>query len=123
RDRQTEWMARLIADEQQRTQLPVWLLGTAFKANVSVEEGSPALLLLGALHKLGLEPQLHDPLVPARWNPPPATSALFVIGAPHNAFREFAPAAGSVIVDPWHHVVPSKGVRILAVGRATAPAL
>ncbi len=117
RDRQTSWLAGLVASEYRANPLPVWLLGTAFKANVAVEDGSPALLLHAALLRRGLSVQLHDPLVPGRDNPPPPIAAIFVLAVPHAAFEDFVAAPGSVVVDPWRRVQAAPGVRVLAVGR------
>jgi len=121
RDRQTEWIAELVATEHRHSGLPVWLIGTAFKADVTIEVGSPALLLLGAMQRSGLEPAVHDPLVPDRWNPPPKTPALFVIGTPHAELKTFAAPPGSIVIDPWNHVSERAGVRHVAVGRTVTP--
>jgi len=121
RDRQSEWLAGLIEGECRANCLPLWLLGTAFKPNVSIETGSPALLLLAALHRRGLQPHIHDPLVPGRFNPPPAEPAIFVLGMPHELFNDFKAPPGSIIIDPWRRAVPTAGVRVVAVGRGPEP--
>ncbi len=117
RDRQTEWLAQLVEREHRQTGLPIWVLGTAFKAEVTVEYGSPALLLLTALRRRGMRPAMHDPLVPGRWNPPPAAAALFVLAVPHQALRDIEVARGSVVVDPWRQFRARDGVRVIALGR------
>lgn len=117
RDRQSEWLASLVEDQCRANRLPLWLLGTAFKPNVSIETGSPALLLLAALLRRGLQPRIHDPLVPGRFNPPGAEPAIFVLAMPHDLFNDFTAAPGSIIIDPWRRAVPAAGVRVVAVGR------
>lgn len=117
RDQQTEWLASLIEGECHRSSLPLWLLGTAFKANVAVEFGSPAVLLLGALERRGLQVQIHDPLVPGRDNPLPSAAAIFVLAVAHDAFAEFVAAPGSIVIDPCRRAGEMPGVRVVAIGR------
>lgn len=119
RDRQTEWLARLIRDELVTENLPLWMLGSAFKANVSTEHGSPALLLYAALERLGLQPRVYDPLVPGRDNPPPNQAAVFVLAVPHDVFKTMRFSAGSVVVDPWRCITSQQGVRLVSVGRGS----
>lgn len=121
RDRQTGWLADVIESEHKAHGLPVWQLGSAFKPNVAVESGSAALLLFAALVARGLQPRLHDPMVPGRCNPPGIQPAIFVLAMPHDAFNTFVPPPGSIVVDPWRRAVPADGVRILAVGRGPQP--
>lgn len=120
RDRQTEWLASLVEGECRANHLPLWLLGTAFKPNVSLETGSAALLLLAALERRGLQPRVHDPLVPGRSNPPGAGPAIFVLAMPHDLFNDFTAAPGSIIIDPWRRMVATESVRVVAVGRGPA---
>jgi UDPglucose 6-dehydrogenase len=117
RDRQSEWLASLVEGECHANPLPLWLLGTAFKPNVSSETGSPALLLLATLVRRGLQPQIHDPLVPGRSNPPAAEPGIFVLAVPHDLFKDFTAAPGSIIIDPWRRMAPTESVRVVAVGR------
>jgi len=120
RDRQNAWLAGVIEDEVRRSALPLWILGTAFKANVASEFGSAALLLMGELERRGLRPRAYDPLVAGRDAGPPREAAVFVLAAPHDALLGFRPAHGSVVVDPWRRFPPQAGVRIVAIGRGPA---
>lgn len=117
RDRQTEWLASVVEGEVRANGMPLWLLGTAFKANVTVEYGSPARLLLRALEERGLAPRVHDPLVPGRNDPLPDHAATFVLAMPHDALVGLAFPPGSVVIDPWRRIAPRPGVRVVAVGR------
>lgn len=117
RDQQTEWLASLIEAECRGNDLPLWLLGTAFKVNVAVEYGSPAILLSRALERRGLQVQLHDPLVPGRNHPLPRTAAIFVIAVAHDEFANFVAAPGSIVIDPCRRATAMPGVRIVAIGR------
>jgi UDPglucose 6-dehydrogenase len=118
RDQQTDWLASLIEAEVHRTDLPVWLLGTAFKANVSVEFGSPALLLLDAIERRGLTVFVHDPLVPGRDRLLPTTPAIFIMAVAHDGFAGFLAAPGSVVVDPHRRIAKMPGVRLVSIGRS-----
>jgi len=66
RDAQTRWLADLTMEVSEEKGLPVILLGTSFKANSSLEDGSAALLLYQYLCRKGAnvldryDPHVHD---------------------------------------------------------------
>ena len=117
RDQQTEWLASLIEAEADHTKLTVWLMGTAFKANITVEFGSPAILLMRALERRGITVQIHDPWVPGRDHPLPTTPAIFVMAVAHDAFMDFIAPPGSVVIDPHRRTAQMPGVKLIPVGR------
>lgn len=110
----TEWLAeqfvKLAGD------LPLVLLGTAFKPGTDLETGSAAVLLANLLEARGAtvaiigEPgALGSPLMPA-------SAAAFFIGCPEPEFTGYAFPPGSVVVDPWHQVAARDGVSVHRIG-------
>jgi UDPglucose 6-dehydrogenase len=110
----TEWLAehfiKLAGD------LPLVLLGTAFKPGTDLETGSAAVLLANVLEARGAalaiigEPgALGSPLMPA-------SAAAFFIGCPEPEFTGYAFPPGSVVVDPWHQVAAQDGVSVHRIG-------
>jgi UDP-N-acetyl-D-mannosaminuronate dehydrogenase len=51
REKQTDWLAGLIAEEREATGLPVTVLGKAYKPETPLTVGSPALLLAELLRR------------------------------------------------------------------------
>jgi len=110
----TEWLAeqfiKLAGD------LPLVLLGTAFKPGTDLETGSAAVLLANLLEARGAavavigEPgALGSPLMPA-------SAAAFFIGCPEPEFTGYRFPPGSVVVDPWHQVATQDGVSVHRIG-------
>lgn len=112
RENYCKWIASLLEAEK----LPVVLLGTAFKSEVALQDGSWVLLVAHLLRQRGIEPTLWDPLIDAEreWSTP----SVFCIGTWHAKLFEFEYPPGSVVLDVWGHC-PEGGdqVRIIKLGR------
>jgi UDPglucose 6-dehydrogenase len=65
RERQTEWLADLIVEEQNSTSeyRPIEIMGKAYKPETSLTIGSPALLLASMLSERGITFEHTDPYV------------------------------------------------------------
>ena len=65
RERQTEWLAQLIQEEQNSTSAyrPVEILGKAYKPETNLTVGSPATLLSHMLDEIGVDHRHTDPFV------------------------------------------------------------
>jgi UDPglucose 6-dehydrogenase len=122
RENQTEWLARLVAEEAQRSDhaLPIIILGKSFKPETNITTGSPATLLRNILEEWGHRVQMYDPYVDADAAPPHFGAGLFVIATKHPDFAAFEFAAGSVVIDPWRYVPSRAGVKVISVGRLPA---
>lgn len=123
RERQTEFLADLVTREaRSRQELPIVVLGTAFKPGTGIETGSPALLLLEMLQEEdGLSNEIHffDPHVAGGDDEVylRAEPAIFFIGCRHPEFAEWTFAEGSVVIDPHRYVKAQPlGVRVIGVG-------
>jgi UDPglucose 6-dehydrogenase len=107
REDQTAWLADLIIDAHRKWGLPIVLLGAAFKANVNLVTGSPALLLAHMLRERGYNPTIVDPVVAV--NPDygssyngimPKYPAIYFISTAHDCWRDAVIPDESVLIDP-----------------------
>ena len=122
RDEQTRWLAGLIEAHARGagpggTDLPVVLLGMAFKPGTNQTQGSPALLLANLLRERGVEPVMHDPAIrpDAPW---PGGPALYFLSTNWPEYRRRAFRPGDVVIDPWGAIdEPGEGVALVRVGR------
>lgn len=115
RERSTEWLAHLVAEQHQMEKLPVVILGTAFKPGTNLEVGSPALLLKNILeHDYDIEVETWDPYVDeATFSP---KRAVYFIGTKHPCWQTVEFPAKSVVIDPWRYIEPQLGVRRIPIG-------
>jgi UDPglucose 6-dehydrogenase len=127
RDEQTRDLARLTLRWAEQASLNrVTILGTSYKPNVALTDGSPALLLQHFLN----EAIAHNPLLVVgveAWQPDPLDAVppvdgmaprVWVIGTNFRQFRKLPWPAGSVVIDPWGDIrnVPP-GVTLVRPGR------
>jgi len=116
REDQTEWLAELALREA--GELPLVLLGRAFKPDVSSEVGSPARLLAGMLRERGVQFTHQDVMIDLV---PPDVSrvAAYVLTTAHTSYRDLRFPAGAVVVDPFGITPDQPGVRVVRVGRSS----
>lgn len=88
RERHSEWIATIAELQSLRHDLPVVILGGAYKPNTTLTDGSPALLLAN---------QTGWPIV----NIPPEEPAIIVIGVAHDHYRKINFPKDSIVIDPW----------------------
>lgn len=118
REKQTDWLASLVVSAHADwPELPVYIWGSAFKAETNLETGSCALLLDQLLREYGIECTLADPYVPARPHDLPPEPALIFIGANHKEVIDYQFVAGSVVIDPWGCIQNQPGIAVIRIGR------
>lgn len=100
RDSQTKRQADLIEEHHKSSDLPICLLGWAYKPNTSLTVGSPARLLGTYLMEKKLSFEIYDPYV---FPDKTLTSvpSIFFISTNHDVFKSISLPAGSVLIDPW----------------------
>lgn len=114
REQQTAWLANSLFLAQRRTDLPVVLLGLAYKANVNLTVGSPALLLSNFLKDNQVDFVAYDPFL---HDEAPDYPAIYFISTNHDQFLEFPFPEGSVVIDPWGYIPDQTGVEVMRIGR------
>lgn len=113
RDRQAEWFADTIEHWHELSGLPVMLLGRSYKPNVTLTDGSPALLLAYMLTDRRLE-FTHLELTDGDITRP----HVFFIATQHDVYRDLDYPSGSVVIDPFGYVeVDDATVTLVTPGR------
>ncbi len=113
REQQTEWLADLI--EEHKGDLPVMILGKAFKEETNLTVGSPSILLKNILEERAVPVDMFDPHVDEEVvsvNEP----CLFFIGTKHSEFLSYEFPEGSIVIDPWRYMPDQEGVDVIRIG-------
>lgn len=81
----------IIKNRLPKNKVKIALLGLAYKANIDDCRESPAFLIINALKKIGIKPNIFDPHVPERSNVSSLTQALkgadaIIIATDHSEF-------------------------------------
>jgi UDPglucose 6-dehydrogenase len=113
RDRQCEYLAELIEHWHELARLPVTLLGRSYKPNVTLTDGSPALLLAEALTDRGVKFDHVEDLEDV-----PSDPHVFFVATQHDHYRDHRYPTGSVVIDPFGYVeVDDPTVTLVTPGR------
>lgn len=120
REKQTEWLADLICENCEN--LPIVILGKAFKPETNLTVGSPSILLKNILQERGLKPEMYDPYLDYSPNNPDtllefSEPALFFVGTKHEVFADMKLPPGSIVLDPWRYRKHQDEVVLLSIGQ------
>ena len=105
RDVQAENIARKLVFLSEGYNLPIVIMGRAFKPDVSSDEGSSSVLTGNYVEKLG-EPVLYDTV---------GSPAVYLL-AHKGKFNDFKFEDGSVVLDVWRDYKPIPNVRVIYYG-------
>lgn len=114
RENHVKWFADMIMQYD----LPKVILGKSYKPETNLTVGSPSIRLYNELkdqtritiwdpHVDGMDEVVNLQKVPS----------VFFVGTKHDYFKEFMPAEGSVIIDPFGYIGTKNGVQVVSVGR------
>lgn len=110
REEHAAWHAELAVGVAAEKELPLILLGRAFKPETDIETGSAAILMANILIRSG-ERFLHvndlDHLVPA----------VYFIATKNERYGGYRFPAGSVVLDPFGFIKDQEGVEVRRLGR------
>jgi UDPglucose 6-dehydrogenase len=103
REAQTRYLAKRLVDVSMESQLPICVLGKAFKAETNIETGSPSHLMMHYIEKQDVPYTSWDPHIDDRPFPFDSAPAVFFIATKHVAFYDIVDRMvfGSVVLDPW----------------------
>jgi len=119
RDSQTERQALLIQKTHLACNLPVVILGKAYKADINLVVGSPALLLSNFLAQLNVNHTFYDPFVDELATLP-SEASLFFVATNHSQFKELRLPEGSIVIDPWGNAIgEQENVKMYKPGRGS----
>lgn len=105
REKHAEWQAELIEAISDEYDLPVVILGKAFKKNTNITTGSPAILLTNYL-TTSFEHLEFEPI---------KKKAIYFIATDHDKYASYKFPKGSVIIDPWRYLKPQKGTKLIQI--------
>lgn len=120
REKQTEWLALMIAKHARESGLPITILGKSFKPKTNIVTGSPAILLFNIIREMGHNASIYDPYVDAGSPPPTLVPSVFCIATKHPDFARIAFSQGSIVIDPWRYIPKQNNVSLIQVGSHTS---
>ena len=100
RDKQTKWLAQIAEDISIAKDLPLVILGKAFKRDSPLTTGSAAMLLT---HYLTIPFTHYDPLID-KGEPPIKEKAVYFIATNHTVFKTYEFPQGSEVIDVWRYL-------------------
>ena len=117
RDAQTQRQADLLIQTSRIHQLPICLLGIAYKPDVNLSVGSPGLLLASFLEQKRVDYSVFDPhCLPE--SVLPKVPHVFFVSTNHTSFNSIDLPGGSVVVDPWKSGISERdGLTFVKPGR------
>lgn len=101
RDSHTKRHAEIIKQRHEELELPVIILGKAYKKDVNLTVGSPSLLLQHYLDELGVQYTVVDPVVDDLQVIEFVSPAIFYVATPHTIFKHLSLPMESRVLDPW----------------------
>lgn len=131
REKQTDFLAdliqkhRIVSRPGWEVELPVVILGKAFKEQTNLVVGSPSILLKNILNERGISVDMYDPWIDAEnsvdkeMNPyfGMGLVACYFIGTHHKEFTKYKFPKGSVVIDPWRYIPDQEDVLVIRVGQ------
>lgn len=121
RERQTDWLAELIAHEHAVNGLPVVIVGQAYKAGTRLTVGSCGRLLVALLKRRGVEPVVWDESTGTPIESVVRDAAIYCLTVESSEVYGHQYPAGSVIIDPWGSYPTCPRQRIVRIGRPSPP--
>jgi UDPglucose 6-dehydrogenase len=103
REDQAMWLARMVRDYADSTEMNIVILGKAYKPESNLPNGSPATLVKNLLDRLGRDSLQVDPYIDGGVAIIEATEtpAVFLIGTKHEYWKNMHFPDGSIVIDPF----------------------
>lgn len=111
REAYEEWHADLAIETSKQSELPLIVLGKAFKPDTNIETGSPSVLMVNLIREKEYPVQHYE-------FPEEFQKAVYFIGTQHNRYRGFPFPKGSVVIDPFNYIPETPGIDIRRLGRS-----
>tara|TARA_R110002020_G_scaffold245223_3_gene458908 strand:- start:21524 stop:22828 length:1305 start_codon:yes stop_codon:yes gene_type:complete len=118
REKQTHWLADIMAFQCRKTGLAPVILGATFKKETNLTVGSPAILLANIIKenfRIRDDLEIYDPHLDAK-KPPLDRPKVFFIGCNHDVFLDYRFPSGSVVIDPWRIISKQEGIHLISIG-------
>ena len=107
-------MINLLKDWLNRYPLQKVIAGYPFKPEITLLDGSPALLLANLIRDEGGDVELWDPLIDGdkEFDGP----RCFLIGCCHRTLKDKVWPSGSVVIDPHRYIPKSSDYTVVHLG-------
>ncbi len=115
REEQANWLADIVVDNSKGLDLPVIILGYAFKPHTNLTVGSPAELVAMFIREQGINPILIDEHVDPDTHLPD-TPAVILLGCRHPEYATMQFPEGCVVIDPFRMIEDSQAHTVLRLG-------
>ena len=112
REHQAEWMAGMMKNIMETNDLPLAIVGTAFKAGTDIETGSAAILVKNILWEWGIFVDVFH----SKTKPIGDVPRVFLIGVKEPAYAKQVWPKGSVVIDPHRYIPEQDGVEVIHLG-------
>ena len=114
REDQSQFLANIVKDKKQELNLPVCILGIAFKPETNLKDGSTALLLIEQLKEMNIEVESFDPYINNEEFIP--KEKIYFLGCAHKIFNTYNFIKGSHVIDPHRYLRNIEGVTYTRIG-------
>lgn len=119
REDQTDWLQMLISEYVASHDLPVGILGIAYKPESHITTGSAALLLKNQLEWAGYHVDVVDFCVQGADNARALGEPhVWLVGCKHAEWTGVSLAEGSIVIDPFRYIPDQQGVTVVRLGEA-----
>lgn len=113
REAHAEWLAAMVVTQHAIKQLPIVILGKAFKPETNIQTGSPVMLIASMLEEEEV-PFLHI----GEDDEIPELVGVYFIGTQHDQYRSVEFPKGSVVIDPFGYIADQEDVEVIRIGRS-----
>tara|TARA_B100001173_G_C16005303_1_gene555257 strand:+ start:223 stop:1488 length:1266 start_codon:yes stop_codon:yes gene_type:complete len=123
REKQTEWLAKIIIENKFEDKQKIIILGKSFKPETNLVLGSPAILLKNILEEMGESVLMWDPHIDLdnknflEENEIINKPNIFFIGTKHEHFKSFNFFKNSVVIDPFRYLDLSDEIKYIPIGK------
>lgn len=116
REGQARWLADIVIDKS-HDDMPIVILGYAFKPETNLIVGSHALLVADMINRDGYNVTLIDNnVIPID---EPLKKAVYLIGCKHKEYFGYVFPRGSIIIDPHRYIPDQEDITVIRLGEAT----
>ena len=114
REDQSQFLANIVKDKKEELNLPICILGTAFKPETNLEDGSTSILLKEQLKRMNIDVETYDPYIDKKDFIP--EKKIYFIGCAHDIFKKYNFIKGSHVIDPHRYLRNYEGVTYTNIG-------
>lgn len=116
REHHIRWFKSIMEDYAKQKNLPMIILGKAYKPETNLTIGSSSIRLHNEFRDSGVDCKIWDPHVDGE-GLDLRTAHIIFVGTKHEDFKNFQFPKGSVVIDPFRYIPAQEGVEVIPLGR------